>query len=713
MKIIHPKNIDFSIGADGGVTRVSVWRVKPDEESDIMEERPGFRQEVEDWAGRIGDAFRTPTADLQGYAEDPDYLVTGISFKSVEFSIYEVTFTGQKKHLTATMIGGIRESISLLGEQERSARWMVHADSLSEWLPKIGDTLNWAGADYRCETISSQKLSYGEWDVTLKARDMSVLLLGNPSFKRNSNLESFASAKWRVRKDSIDSFLSEHAINSPAGWAGENYIVTNISSETDGVLGFCVTVEARDMSVLLLGNPSFKRNSNLESFASAKWRVSKDSIDSFLAEHAVNSPAGWAGENYIVTNISSEPDGVFGYCVTVEAHHMSVLMLGNPSFKRNSNLESFASAKWRVSKDSIDSFLAEHAVNSPADWAGENYIITNVSSEPDGVLGYYVTVEVRDMSVLLLGNPSFKRNSNLESFVSAKWRINKESIDAFLAEHELNSNATEWAGDGYYVTNISSEPDGVLGYYVTLEARHVGVRQVEAMRREVFAGYDLFGNPRREIVWTGRWRVHRDNRQEFENITGLSAADWAEEGYIVTSVEPSRISDMEYEYKVDAKSPESSNLASMHYKNDRTNLASREDVIVDSATFILSAEQCGMFKNGEGQYELIEEWDPAVSCPFQTESPLAEEMIDRELLCALLTVSTYRKGETRRHVAREVQWANSSRIVDNADGHSGDWRKIEIRADILNDSKGDVWTKVTKKYMHAPGGCKWNPNFWR
>jgi hypothetical protein len=170
---------------------------------------------------------------------------------------------------------------------------------------------------------------------------------------------------------------------------------------------------------------------------------------------------------------------------------------------------------------------------------------------------------------------------------------------------------------------------------------------------------------------------------------------------------------MEYEYKVDAKSPENSNLGAMHYKNDRTNLASREDVMVDSATFILSADQCGLFKNSEGQYELIEEWNPEISCPFQTDTPLAEEIIDRELLCALLTVSTYRKGEIRRHVAREVQWANSSRIVNNADGHSGDWRKIEIRADILNDSKGDVWTKVTKKYMHAPGGCKWNPNFWK
>ncbi|MHB9138631.1 MAG: hypothetical protein ACYC4Q_04420, partial [Victivallaceae bacterium] len=193
MKIIHPKNIDFSIGDNGSIIRTGTWRVKPGEESNIIEERSGFRQEVEAWAGKIGDAFRVPMADLQGYAEDPEYLVAGISFKSVEFSIYDVTFTGQKKHLTATMIGGISESITLFGERERSARWMVHADSLSGWLPKIGDTLNWAGADYRCESIISQQLSCGEWDVTLKARDTSVLMLGNPSFKRNSNLESCAS----------------------------------------------------------------------------------------------------------------------------------------------------------------------------------------------------------------------------------------------------------------------------------------------------------------------------------------------------------------------------------------------------------------------------------------------------------------------------------------------------------------------------------------
>ena len=74
MKIVHPKNINFSIGSDGSITRTGIWRVKPDEEVNILENRPGFRQEVEDWAGKIGDPFRAPTADLQGYTEDPDYL---------------------------------------------------------------------------------------------------------------------------------------------------------------------------------------------------------------------------------------------------------------------------------------------------------------------------------------------------------------------------------------------------------------------------------------------------------------------------------------------------------------------------------------------------------------------------------------------------------------------------------------------------------------
>lgn len=563
MKIVHQKNINFSIAADGEITRTGTWRVKPDDEVNIEENRPGFRQEVEDWAGKIGDPFRLPSADLQGYTEDPDCIVTGITFNSVEFSIYDVTFTGHKKHLIAAMTGGISETVNEFDEHEKSAVWQIHADSLEGWLPKTGDALSWAGADYQCVNISSRQLAYREWEVKLTARDMTVMMLGNPVLKQNNNLERFSSARWRVGKDAIETFLTEHAVNSAAEWAGDGYVVTGVSCETNGASG------------------------------------------------------------------------------------------------------------------------------------------------------YYVMLTASDMSVMMLGNPAFKRNSNFESTVSAVWRVSSGAIETFLAAHEINNDASGWAGEDYYVTEISSRPEGAQGYLVTIEAGHAGVRKLDVKRREIFAGYDISGNPRREIIWTGRWRVHRDNKQDFENITGSSAADWAEEGYIVTSVDPSRISDMEYEYVVEAKSPELSNLAAMHYKNDRTNLASRIDVMVDSGTFILSAEQCGWVRSDDGRYDEIADWDCDANCPFQTEDVLAQEMIGCELLCALLTVSTYRKGETRRHVADEVQWTSSSRIVSNADGNDGDWRKIEIKADIINDSRGDVWTKVSKKYMHAPAGFKWNQNYWK
>ena len=563
MKIAHQNNINFSIGADGGITRTGIWRIKPDDEVNIQENRPGFRQEVEAWAGKIGDLFRIPTADLQGYTEDSDCIVTAISFSSVDFSIYDVTFTGNKKHLTAAMTEGIVETTNEFDEHEKSAIWRIHADALDIWLPEIGDVLSWAGADYQCVSISSRQLACREWEVKLTARDMSVLMLGNPSFKQNNNLELFSSARWRVGSSAIEDFMTAHAVSAAAEWAGDGYVVTGIARETNGASG----------------------------------------------------------------------------C--------------------------------------------------------------------------YVTLEAKNMSVLMLGNPAFKRNSDFESAVIGRWRVGNDAIGDFLAAHEISNDASGWAGDGYYVTEISSQPDGAQGYLVTIEARHAGVRKIEVKRRETFAGYDFFGNLKREIVWTGRWRVHRDSRQDFENITGASAADWADEGYIVTSVDPSRISDMEYEYTLEAKSPEFSNLAAMHYKNDRTNLAARMDVMVDSGTFILSAEQCGWVRNEAGGYDEIEDWDGGASCPFQTEDVLDREMIGGELLCAILTVSTFRKGETRRHVADEVQWVGSSRIVNNADGNDGDWRKIEIKADIINDSRGDAWTKVSRKYMHAPAGLKWNSNYWR
>lgn len=487
MRVLHQNNIDFNIDRNGEISRRSTWRVMLDESAAADSEWVNIREITKQWAGEIGDDWRLPAADSSSYTEDTDFIISEISFKSLARYMYEVSYTGHKKHLTAEIIGGVTENINNSSERSKSAVWKVHADSLDGWLPEIGDVMTWAGNDFLCEEIQLQEQASGEWEVKLNAKDMSVMMIGNPSFSRNSSHESVCKAKWRV---------------------------------------------------------------------------------------------------------------------------------------------------------------------------------------------------------------------------------SLEAYEDFIAANAINNDASSWAGSAYYVTDIQVSPYGQIAYYVNLEAQYAETRLLSVKHSEAFNGYNSDGGINKIIIWTGRWRVHRDNLPDFENRVGESAEEWSVHNAIITKVDPVRVTDLIYEVTMEAKEPDNSGASALEFNmDDRSRLGSRVDILCKEVDYILNAGECGWNKNSQGKYEVIPEWEAEKQCPFNTSEPLPVEIIDAGLKCVFVSQTSFLRGRSKAHVQMNLDWSRTPRVVNSVAGVYGSWLKQSFDTEEVFDNEGKRWTKIIRSYIHTPAGYTWNNSY--
>lgn len=490
MQIVHYRNIDFDIDRQGRISRKSTWQVMPDEID--LSTWPDLAAAIRDWAGHVGDPWRRPLPDSQGFATEEEFVVTDIGFKAQTRYMYEVTFTGQPKGMTAEMLGQPELSVNENGEREKSGRWLIHADALEEFLPEPGAVITWAGTLYLCRQVDCRDAGGKRYEVTIRARDMAKLMIGLPTCRRSANLESVKTAKWRV---------------------------------------------------------------------------------------------------------------------------------------------------------------------------------------------------------------------------------DAEAAPAFMTENDINADASSWAGDGYFVIAVRAEPIGQSGYYCTVEARHMGIRQIDIRKSTRYLRHDEVGGIVCETVYSGRWQVHKDHLPELENCCGQAADEWAEAGYIVTSVEPVRLSEVEYQVTLQARRLAASRLFAPLVSDDRSNLSSRKDVTSGYGEFKLSAEQCGWFRNGEEWVKLnsIAEktWIPGKDCPLRTVAELDWSLAETPLSTVMVEVTEYWRGQVSRHISSLSEWESSGDILSGYTlcGSTASWRKIDQKADLILDNDGDPWTRVLRIYQKAPGGFNWNVGF--
>lgn len=464
------------------------------------------------------------------------------------------------------------------------------------------------------------------------------------------------------------------------------------------------------------------------------WHVMPDEVDLAGWPDVADAVKAWAGttgdnwrkpnansisyttdENYVITQISCKSTARYMYEVsyTGEAKCLEAEMQGQPELSINEFGEREKSAVWLVHKDSLESFLPQ--AGEVIIWAGALYMFAGATASDAGGNRYEVTVKAKHMDVLMIGLPTYRRNINLESIKTAKWRVDINSYDDFLSSHDINSDASAWAGSGYYITNLSADPAGNGGYYVTIEAKHIGVRKIDVRKSSRYLKTNILGGVDAERTWTGRWQVHKDNLPEFEAMLGGIADDWTgEPGFIVTAVEPTRISEVGYEVSIEAKDADNAADQYAEMRDEKKDLGKKYKVSDHVSDIVLKPDMCGYKSDSTTKtgWAPISGWDKNTFCPLVTSAVLNQALINKPQILLGVTEEYYLKGTPAKYISEMQELVSKKVFTAKIGTHNGSWRLAATPSFVsVIDSKGDEYTKVTRSIVLAPKGYSWNPNY--
>lgn len=325
MQIQFLDSPEFAIDTNGILSRRSKWLITVENfEGDLS-------KLAQDWAGKVGDPWRTSNADGSDYVTDDSMTVTAIYSKVLDSRSCIVTFEG-------SILGTLPEnnlqqtgSITIERRKDQSEYKTITYilnDQNENQIPHPGDLIDWAGSGYRCESLTANKHNDGRISITITAVNTSEIHADIIS-ENTCDHRQIKTACWLVNAENLEEFTAAHALHTPAAWAGSNYYVSSIKSEpANSARRYIVTVQARYSTLQLLevlrseeilgvlGNTPI----NICSWSSL-WRAGSE--DQQLFETMLGSSAEeWTGDsNSIVCKISPRRISDCEYEYTLEARY--------------------------------------------------------------------------------------------------------------------------------------------------------------------------------------------------------------------------------------------------------------------------------------------------------------------------------------------------------------------------------------------------------
>ena len=293
---------NYDINIDGGSFSYSIeWEVYSDA-SNAYDGWEYLGEEVALWAGEIGDGFPKSQADSVTVIRDENIRVTDIKISPKNKFVYKVSFSGELKDVSPKMVDNLSTSVTINKEVSKTGTWKCSVenplqDTMGQftWLPEIGDVLTWDGVPMYCESIDISPKNLYDFDVSIKGKDMSVLMVGLPSKQIDQLKQKTKSATWRVSKNELDAFLPE--IGDPIGtgsdigeqWAEPDYYITDININPDGYLGYTVELKARHISVRFLKSTADKSTDYIDragnyiekAVYTGEWQCTVDGLNEF------------------------------------------------------------------------------------------------------------------------------------------------------------------------------------------------------------------------------------------------------------------------------------------------------------------------------------------------------------------------------------------------------------------------------------------------
>lgn len=303
----------YSIDNNGIMTIGTTWMLLPDSSADGTSSVNWliFEGDVEKWAGNIGDNYKKPIIPDSGreateFEYTNTFFVSDISYSCAEGRThYEVSFTNEQNVSVMKMAGNVSAEINENNEKTKTINYILNVASddplaIDGSFIFSGTPVTWAGADYLVSSSSYNAVSKTRYELTITAQDMSVMMIGKPSKEIDAFGQKTMSAVWRYSALAYSGWTPPEEGTDASAYLGlglgSGYIVTDVSAEPNGVLGYNVTINAKHVSKRLV--------------KASKQEARKPAGDGYYTTHNIQYQSD-VGSIDDFSNIVGEPTSMF------------------------------------------------------------------------------------------------------------------------------------------------------------------------------------------------------------------------------------------------------------------------------------------------------------------------------------------------------------------------------------------------------------------
>lgn len=341
---------EFVIDSQGTLQRSGCWLISADDSAEDISEL------ALEWAGNVGDAWKKPNADGSGFTPDDMMRIDSIRCQALDSRNCKITFTavpvtppdwGENSDSNQSSSGTESDSSAsailpptlLPGSYKferrkdlseyHTGKFIAHQSYFPDALPAVGDIIEWANENCRCESVNSEYQKDDNFIFTVTAVNVAVQQEGLISMTLSADNIARKTGKWLITPEAVEKFLADNALHRQAAWAGENYYISNVQTEpADSANRIRVTLQARQSSLKMLEN---LRNDEITSIVmsqpqtlsvwKSRWQAGAEDQELFNSMLG-SSAAEWTGdERAIVCKISPKRISDCEFEYQLEARH--------------------------------------------------------------------------------------------------------------------------------------------------------------------------------------------------------------------------------------------------------------------------------------------------------------------------------------------------------------------------------------------------------
>lgn len=213
---------------------------------------------------------------------------------------------------------------------------------------------------------------------------------------------------------------------------------------------------------------------------------------------------------------------------------------------------------------------------------------------------YTIAVTLKDMYPMMVGRPKYDTNEFNIKTASVTWRYDWESYKN-LTLPESGESADVWLGlvnSNYIVTSVACEPDGLLGYNITVNARAVYDKRVKTSESyQLNTNFAFESEAAREKSVTVTFMTDAENKDRYDDIIGKEGSEWGYDGLTVSNVSIEEVGKGEYEVTVELIDDEYTPNIKKAFQNSQNYLKNQVDVSVAYSEIVLNPSHVGYAKN--------------------------------------------------------------------------------------------------------------------